>query len=105
MVPARAIDVFVPLSVSVTPPLLLVAKPPAPTEIVSLHDALPIYSEAGLLVVLVIETAVAVSVSVTAAVVLSDIVCADVVRLAILPARADVFTRLNVPAVVRAPDD
>jgi hypothetical protein len=95
---------LVPVSAIDTAPLLLVVSPALPTVTVaelalSVND-----TDAGLFVALEIVTAVLVSVRVTAAVVFNDIVPAAVVRLPIEPAPADVFTRLNVPDVVSAPD-
>jgi hypothetical protein len=102
IVPASAIDELLPLSVIDTAPL--VANPPVPTVTVaelalSVND-----TDAGLFVVLEIDTAVLVSVRVTAAVVFNDTVPADVTKLAppIAPAPADVFTRFNVPVVSKA---
>ncbi len=104
-VPARAIEELVPESVMETAPLLLVVRPPDPTVTVA-ETALSVSeTEAGLLVALEIETAVAVSVHVTLAVVFKEIVPAEVLRLPMEPAPADVLTRARVPDVVRAPAD
>ena len=74
IVPAKAIEELVPLSVRVTAPLLLVVRPPEPTVMVAELALSVSETEAGLLVVLVMETAEAVSVRVTAAVVFKEMV-------------------------------
>ncbi len=102
IVPARAMDELVPESVMDTEPLDEVVSPPVPTVIVAEFALSVREMDAGLFVALEIETVVLVSVRVTLAVVLREIVPAEVVRLPMEPAPAEVLTRLRVPEVVRA---
>ncbi len=92
---------------------LLVTREIAPEEVRLLAPTVMVaelalsvrVTEAGLLVTLEILTAVDVSVRVTCAVVLREIMPADVVRVPMLPAPLDELIRERVPDVVREPAD
>ncbi len=101
--PAREMEELVPESINeITPEEV---NPAAPMEMVAELVLSVSDREAGVLLLLVTETAVLVSVRVTLAVVLREMVPAEVVRLPMLPAPTEELMRERVPEVVRVPAD
>ncbi len=96
-VPARETEELVPVFTKETIPEEV--RLPEPTVMVAEFAESVNVTEEGLLVVLEMYMAVAVSVNVTLAVVSREMVVADVVMLPMLPAPVDVLTRFKVPDV------